>query len=325
MLALGVAGLVLAIRQPQAAPHAPRLQLRDALGTLSLTNSKNGQALLSASNMAPGAATSGTVVLEDTGTIGGSLSLTATNLQDVIGSGGQSLSSALVVQVYDTTTGGGPKYSGSLSGLQVEIGLGRLDPGQPHTYKVIATLPSAASNGAQGTQSTVDLTWTLGAIQPPPPTVTSGPQNGTRSPTAGRRWARARILLAAHLRYARLVVRYLTPRPTPMSVAYRVESRRGSGALGTISRRFSRSPQTPTVFYVRVALRPRLKALIQTARFFTVRFRIPHTPPSCKRSLERRLTVPWRFASQLVWFQSDSSFSAAGAQPRAATRARGCW
>ena len=67
---MGIAGW-----QTTKAPSGPQATIKAVDGTLSLTNSKQGAALLSVGQLAPGETASGVVALANTGTLAGSLDL----------------------------------------------------------------------------------------------------------------------------------------------------------------------------------------------------------------------------------------------------------
>jgi hypothetical protein len=142
-------------------------------GTLSQTNSKNGAAILTASNMKPGDSATGSVTITNTGSIAGTFSLSKSNLTDpVTGTGGVKLSDQLDLKIEDTT--GNPAtppvvYSGKLSAmgtiaLDYDPSTGTQDPfaasGGARTYKFTVTLPSSTGNSYQGTSTSVEYDWT---------------------------------------------------------------------------------------------------------------------------------------------------------------------
>jgi spore coat-associated protein N len=123
-----------------------RLRLAD--GTLSLTNSRAGGAIFSATNLAPGQAARGTVTVSNSGSLPGELALTASPSRVGLG---------LSLVVRDVAAGS-TVYSGPLTGLS-SLPLGRLEPGAARTFAFSAALPASAGNAAQGKSTTVSYTW----------------------------------------------------------------------------------------------------------------------------------------------------------------------
>jgi spore coat-associated protein N len=142
-------------------------------GTLSMDNSKNGAAILTATNMKPGgAAQTGTVDIKNTGTIDGNFSLSRDQLTNSDGGGDNPVpfSSKVGVWVVDcgkyTTVNGayGPElvvpqcgdaddatlYNGTLAGQSSDLALGTYHPGDHHRYWFGATLDSSAGNEYAG-------------------------------------------------------------------------------------------------------------------------------------------------------------------------------
>lgn len=172
-LALGAtACIALAVQTPEHAPLA-KLQLVD--GTLSVSNSNAGAAILSAHDMKPGDATEGRVTIANTGTVPGDFTLATTGLIDVPGSGGGMLSAALQATVRDVTDPSTPQtvYSGPLGAMPARP-LGGFAAGEQRSYSFSVSLPTAAPglNSVQGAGVTVGYSWTAtdpgdGQGQPP--------------------------------------------------------------------------------------------------------------------------------------------------------------
>src|SRR5918992_5628934 len=88
---------------------AERVDLELAAGpgdTLTLSNSKEGSAVLTLGGMRPGDSVTDTVTLGNTGTIPGDLTLSTSNLVDSPGSGGGALSGELDLRIRDITNAG---------------------------------------------------------------------------------------------------------------------------------------------------------------------------------------------------------------------------
>jgi hypothetical protein len=139
-----------------------------ASGTLTVGNSKAGVAVLSASNLRPGAAAqTGDVDIENTGSLSGAFTLsrgTVTNSDT-----GNPLDTKLNVTVVDcgTFSGGTPptcgdgddanKYTGTLAGMTGSTALGSYGAGAKHRYRFSVALDSTAGNAYQGDSSTVEF------------------------------------------------------------------------------------------------------------------------------------------------------------------------
>jgi Ca2+-binding RTX toxin-like protein len=170
-LAVGVA---VAMGTMGSSPATPKLQ-SSAHGALSESNSLNGGAILSASNLAPGGSVEGEVTIGNTGTGTGSLSLSTARLSDSRGPGGGALSKALDLEVTDVTAGSDlPIYSGKLGAMPVSR-LVTLTSGDERTYRFVATLAdtgtarsgSPADNVYQHASIRVDYMWTLSSSDAP--------------------------------------------------------------------------------------------------------------------------------------------------------------
>jgi spore coat-associated protein N len=122
---------------------APAAEVRLASGTLSLSNSLNEAAVLSAQNLKPGESRTGQVTVANTGTLDGAFSLTQSNLADTPGPHGGRLSDALQLSIEQISAGGSTVssvYSGAMSGLNSRQ-LGTLGAGEPRSYRFTASLP----------------------------------------------------------------------------------------------------------------------------------------------------------------------------------------
>jgi hypothetical protein len=139
-----------------------------ASGTLTIGNSKAGVAVLSASNLRPGAAAStGDVDIENTGSLSGAFTLsrgTVTNSDT-----GNPLDTKLNVTVVDCglfvgstppTCGDGDdstKYSGTLAGMSSPAALGSYNAAAKRRYRFSVALDSSAGNAYQGDSATVQF------------------------------------------------------------------------------------------------------------------------------------------------------------------------
>lgn len=138
-------------------------------GTLTMENSKDGVAVLSASNLRPTDSAQGTVDIKNTGSLSGAFTLSRGVPVDSDGS--NPMSAKLNVTVVDCgafagatapTCGDGDdvgKYSGTLAAMGTAgnaIGaLGSFAGGEQHRYRFTVVLDGSAGNAYQGDSSNV--------------------------------------------------------------------------------------------------------------------------------------------------------------------------
>lgn len=143
-------------------------------GTMTMSNTPN-MASLSASNIKPGdAATTGTVMIKNTGSLAGAFTLAKTITSDVnVTNPGSLISTQLNLVVTDC----GPSavvadpvcgeavgnddtnvYTGTLGSMPTR-NLGNIAGGTRHLYKFSVDLPLATTNLFQGASTTVDFAW----------------------------------------------------------------------------------------------------------------------------------------------------------------------
>jgi hypothetical protein len=188
VLALGAWGASGALAHDRPA----ELGAMAATGEIHLASAEDGTTVLTASEMVPGDAVSGTVTLQNTGDAAGDLRVDRSDLQDVLGRGRGRMSRSLLVRV-DDVTGGAPqlRFSGGLVALD-DLDLGALAAGERRTYRVTAWLPDggrpsgplAGDNALQAAGTEVEWTWHAEPVAPPavPPAPTP---TATPAPPAG--------------------------------------------------------------------------------------------------------------------------------------------
>jgi hypothetical protein len=143
-----------------------------ASGTLSMVNSKDGVAVLSAANLRPAAAPqAGTVDIENGGSLSGAFTLSRGTPAD--SDAANPLSGKLNVTVLDCGTFAGAtppdcgdaddvsRYSGTLAqmgtaGHEIDA-LGNFAAGAKHRYRFTVALDGSAGNAYQGDSSTVQF------------------------------------------------------------------------------------------------------------------------------------------------------------------------
>ena len=142
-------------------------------GTLSIDNSRgNGSAataILSAPNLKPGDTATGTVDIQNTGSLAGAFTLSTSAPQD---STGVSLLGQLEVRIEDCgayVDGAAPTCGSATSRVLTTTGtklnaVGSIDLGsfagsEKHRYKFDVTLPSSTSNSYQGKTASIAFDW----------------------------------------------------------------------------------------------------------------------------------------------------------------------
>lgn len=141
-------------------------------GTISHSNSKSGTAVLTASNMKPGDTATGTVDIQNTGTLSGTFTLAQSNVSNTPTS--PALSSKLTIVITDkgdptcsvSCPADATVYSGTLAGMGT-TSLGTYAASAKHRYQFVVTFPDGGTGGAdnayQGGQTSVDYNFTATA------------------------------------------------------------------------------------------------------------------------------------------------------------------
>jgi Ca2+-binding RTX toxin-like protein len=177
---VGASQLYAAVIAPHGAGPKTRLV---ASGALSLSNSGEGGAIFTASNLGPGHSTEGSVTITNTGSAPGSLTLSASELSDSPGTYGGTLSEVLDLSIAESGTDT-TVYSGKLDSMP-EQQLGPLAPGDSHTYRFSVGLPDSGNPTAdwsgeniyQRASSSIGYEWTLTEAEggdPEPPEAAPG-------------------------------------------------------------------------------------------------------------------------------------------------------
>jgi hypothetical protein len=173
LAALGIALAAGLASGPEPRPAEARMDLVG--GTLAMSNSRDGAAILTVAGMAPGDSRAGDVTIANTGDLTGTFSLSKSNLADTPGPAGGALSAALDLLVQDVTNPGAPTtvYTGKLGAMDPRA-LGDWAPGASHTYRFTVSLadggapPSAigGDNAYQSSAVSVRYDWTATADDP---------------------------------------------------------------------------------------------------------------------------------------------------------------
>jgi spore coat-associated protein N len=132
-------------------------------GNLSMSNTKAGAAIFSASLMKPGDTTSGEVDIKNTGNVTGAFKLSKTALTN--NDATYKMSDKLNVVISDCGTDSDCSSktlvtSGTLEALGSNISVGNIPGGVTHRYEFVATFDSGADNNYQDKSATAEFTWT---------------------------------------------------------------------------------------------------------------------------------------------------------------------
>jgi spore coat-associated protein N len=145
-----------------------------AAGTMTILNSKEGTAVLSATNLRPGNSAVGTVDIQNSGSLSGAFTLTRTTPVDSDAS--NPLSGKLNLTVVDCgtfvgatppTCGDGDDVTKYGSGTVAQMGtvghtvsaLGSYAASEKHRYQFTVVLDTSAGNVYQGDTSSVEFDW----------------------------------------------------------------------------------------------------------------------------------------------------------------------
>jgi spore coat-associated protein N len=126
-----------------------------ASGTLLQSNSRNGVAIVTGSNLKPGDVRTGEVTITNTGSLAGTFKLSESNATNPFGGGD------MTMKIDDVT---GQKttnlYSGDIGKAPAEgINLGNFAAGEARTYRFTATFNKEAPNSDQGKVAKADYEW----------------------------------------------------------------------------------------------------------------------------------------------------------------------
>jgi len=130
---LAVTGALSAPSHRDTLEAAP-VQQSFATGALTMSNSRDGRSIFSASQLAPGGSATGTVTIRNSGSVAGSLVLSP-GVADSSGPRGRALLGALRLRIDDVTTAvESAVYSGGLEELPA-LALDTLGPGGERSYR----------------------------------------------------------------------------------------------------------------------------------------------------------------------------------------------
>jgi hypothetical protein len=178
-MAATVAMALAAIGMAVAAPghdDAPDAVLTAAAGSVRITNSREGQAMVTSGAMRPGSTASGTVRIGNDGDVAGRFAVRPTALADAPGPYGGRMSRWAHLVLHDVT-GARTLFAGAPADLG-ELDLGTLAAGERRDYSIAVTLPDGANdNRYQGSALSLGLEWLAAPVQddPDPPVATPTP------------------------------------------------------------------------------------------------------------------------------------------------------
>jgi len=122
-------------------------------GNMSINNSAEGAAILTAVDLLPSESSDGTVAITNVGDAAGDFTLTASNLVDTPAS--PAFSGVLNLVITDGTT---EVYNGPLADIST-VGLGTWAAGEARTYTFTVTFAEADGNEYQNAETKLDFTW----------------------------------------------------------------------------------------------------------------------------------------------------------------------
>jgi len=183
-LAMALTAFGLAMAAP-GGDRGVRLDMQAASGALSIVNSREGQALFTATAMRPGEGVSGTVRIGNGGDLPGSFSVRRSVAQDTPGPYGGLLSQRVELVLFDVTDVQHPVtvFAGKPAGL-AQVTLGTFAPGTHRDYLFAVTLPEhgASDNAYQGASLNLAFEWRAGAVPVATPTPTPTPTATPKPP-----------------------------------------------------------------------------------------------------------------------------------------------
>ena len=146
-----------------------------ASGSMSQSNSRSGEAILTSGAMRPGESLQGTVSIANDGDLAGVFALTAADVVDTPGPNGGRLSEKLELVVEDVTAAGSPAtvYSGGLAAMPRQT-LGTFAPGEVRSYRFTVVFPDGGTpdsettgdNAYEGSRVSTTFDWEATAADP---------------------------------------------------------------------------------------------------------------------------------------------------------------
>jgi spore coat-associated protein N len=121
-------------------------------GTITLTNNKSGQAVVTATGLMPGGSATGTLIIGVTGNYTANVTLTGAT-------DNSALAQALTLRIEDVTGTATTLWTGTMSAFSTQA-LGTIASGASRSYRFTITLPTTAPSSAMNGSTTETLTFT---------------------------------------------------------------------------------------------------------------------------------------------------------------------
>ena len=177
-LAMALGAVCLAFAAPGRSEPGTMIELDNVSGAVSIANSRDAQALFSATAMRPGEGVSGTVTIGNDGDIAGAFAVRAAGVVDTPGPHGGLLSERVDLALFDVTAGLAhpvPVFTGHPADFDT-VDLGTFAPGAERDYLFTAVLPEGGTddNAYQGAGLSLGFEWLAGTrgVSTPTPTPT---------------------------------------------------------------------------------------------------------------------------------------------------------
>ena len=263
-----------------AAGGAPLLTAAE--GSLRIANSKDGRAVFSASDMAPGETVAGKVRIANPNLI--PFRMRVASDRPAPGPLGEAIRLTL-------KRGEAIVYRGPMSRFRREV-LGTFPPEASRTYRFAAYLPRSAGNELQGTTTDLDLTWTATENAPPEACLL--------------RAARARFFIFRAQPVIRFVTKYRATDPGKVRVVFfdRLEDDRLGMRLGAMTTSFGSQMESWGMERDRKEVPAGLvDQLRDRPDGFIARLYIDEAPDYCAERMNLVLSELRRVDRQYVWFQ----------------------
>ena len=176
-----VAAVVMAVVIFSGPSDGRAFELVNASGALTLSNSKEGVAILGGTNLRPGQRSAGSVTIGNPGATTSAIALEVGAEAETVGTGGGRLWQRMWISVADAN---GVIYKGRVADLG-RLGLGALASGSERSFTLTAWMPSGADDNAfQGATLALRFTWLAEADAAPVPTTTAEPTATPGPPSA---------------------------------------------------------------------------------------------------------------------------------------------
>jgi hypothetical protein len=176
-LAMAIGAVCLAFAAPGRGEPGSMVELDNVSGAVTIANSREAQALFSASAMRPGEDVSGRVTIGNSGDVAGAFGVRAAGVVDTPGPNGGLLSEQVELLLLDVSDVGNPEtvFAGHPADFD-GVDLGTFAPGEERDYLFSAKLPrtGAHDNLYQGAGLSLGFEWQAGtaAVSTPTPTPT---------------------------------------------------------------------------------------------------------------------------------------------------------